>query len=309
MYQPGVMPDTQGLAPGISAAAGTISGAFKTWADWKRQDAVRKDEQAFTSQRDEARMQQEMMLADRRLQNESAMLDKRLTGESSMLEKRLQGQMSMFGAQRDANREDKALERAIVEEQLRLANVGKAAFLVQAGYDPGAVEAASKMDPKAAGQFLDSAMSQAGYRLKAQTESQAQLDLEEGRRKAQPPSDPKMTMVPQADGTMSPYGVIVDRGKVISGALPVGERSGGLTPEQAMALGLKPTEAVVGGVKYRTPSAGGNRPQMGMDGKYYRFDAPTGTMVEVPMQGQTPVAVPADAAGNAIRAMLQNRPK
>lgn len=298
MYQPGVMPDTQGLAPGISAAAGAISGAFKTWADWKRQDAVRKDEQAFTSQRDEARMQQEMMLADRRLQNESAMLDKQLEGE-----------MAMFGAKREANREDKEAERAIVEEQLRLANVGKAAFLVQAGYDPGAVEAASKMDPKAAGQFLDSAMSQAGYRLKAHTEAQAQLDLEEGRRKAQPPSDPKMTIVPQADGTMSPYGVIVDRGKVISGALPVGERSGGLTPEQAMAWGLKPTEAVVGGVKYRTPSAGGNRPQMGMDGKHYRFDAPTGTMVEVPIQGQTPVAVPAPAAGNAIRAMLQNRPK
>lgn len=300
MYQPGVMPDTQGLAPGITAAAGAISGAFKTWADWKRQDAVRKDEQAFTTQRDQARMEQEMTLADRRMANESAMLDKQL-----------QGQMSMFGAQRDANREDKAKEREIVEEQLRLANVGKAAFLAQAGYPQEAVEAASKLPPKAAAQWLDSAMAQAGWKFKAQTETDAQLGLEAERRKAEGPANPQMLMVPGADGKDPIYGVVVDRGKVISGALPVGERSGGMTPEQAMQLGMKPSEATIGGVKFRTPSAGTARVHLGMDGKYYRFDAPTGTMVEIPMQGETPAAAPADtsAGSNAIRALFQNRLK
>jgi len=266
------MPDTEGISRGIAGAAGAISGALGTYAGWKRDDAVRADQQQFAIGRDEARMEY----------------------DSAMIDKRMQRDMTMFGMQQDAQKQEREYERAMAEEQLRNANAGKALFLSQSGYDSTAVEAASRMSPKAGAEFLDAAMAQAGLQLRAKTEA------EQARMKAAMAQE-QFPILDVETGKPNP-------GYQMSGNGQVVPRQGG-KPQPSAAelerLGLVPSSANVGGVTFKAPEKQTREPRLieSVDGKVYRFDGPTGKLVEVPKesQAQTP---PMDA-GNMIGQFLE----
>lgn len=286
-YRPGVMPDTQGLAPGIAGAGSAIAGALGTYAGWKQNDKVRADEQQFATQRDNARMAQ----------------------ESAMIDKRMDRDMTMFGMQQDAQKQEREVERAMADEQLRAANAGKAAFLGQSGYDPIAVAAASKMSPKAAAEFLDSAMAQAGLELRARMEAQQAEQKAKAARESFPLFDPA-TGKPDAAYFMTGNGQVVPR----QGA------KAGPSAEELQKMGLVPSSAKVGGVTFertgKTPKPSEIRTVV--------TDPALGTRSTViwdEQQGQwvpwsPPMAVPSAAAAgavadpsNAIRSILQSRQK
>lgn len=218
MYRPGVAPDTQGLAPGIQGATSAIAGALGTYAGWKRDDVVRADQQQFASG----------MAVDQR------------SHESAMIDKRMDRDMQMFGMEKDAQKEQREMEKAMEEEQLRHANTGKAAFLMQSGYDRTSLEAASKMTPKAAAEFLDAGMTQAGMELKARMQAQHDAKQAEEARKSYPMLDP-LSGKPDAGYFMTGNGQMVPR----AAAKPQP-----WSPEQLRDMGLKPTQAKIGNVTF-----------------------------------------------------------
>lgn len=217
-YHPGVLPDTQGMAPGIQGATGAIAGALGTYAGWKRDDTVRADQQQFATQRDEARM----------------------AHESGLVDKRSQRDMQMFGMEQDARKQERELEKAMADEQLRSANAGKAAFLMQSGYDATAVQAASKMSPKAAAEFLDAGMSQAGMELRARMEAEQARTKAAEARKSYPLLDPS-TGKAEAGYFMTGNGQVVPRGAA---------QPQPFSPEELQKMGLAPSSAKVGNVTF-----------------------------------------------------------
>ncbi len=274
------MPDTQGLAPGIAGAGSAIAGALGTYAGWKRDDKVRADQQAFAAERDEARMGH----------------------ESSMIDKRMARDMQMFGMEQDAQKQEREAEKAMADEQLRAANAGKAAFLMQAGYDPTAIKAASAMQPKAASEFLESAMAQAGLELRARMDAEQAKQKASMARQTFPILDP-LTGRPHQGHFITGHGVTLPR----DGATP-----DPFSPQilEGMAkAGMKPNAATIGGVQFKSTDATPREPRLLQDanGEFYRFDGPTGKLVPVPKEGQS--APPDMDPANAIRSILQSRQK
>lgn len=279
MYRPGVMPDTQGLAPGIAGAGSAIAGALGTYAGWKRDDAVRADQQRFATQRDDARM----------------------AHESAMIDKRTKRDMDLYGMQQDAQKQERDMERAMAEEQLRAANAGKAGYLAMSGYDPTAVEAASKMTPKAAAEFLDAAMAQAGMELRARTEAQQAAQKADAARKSYPLLDPT-TGQPDPGYFMTGNGQVVPR----QGSKPQPSAA------ELERMGLVPASANVGGVTFERATKA-TKPNeiktvVGLNGERATviWDESKGQWVpwNPPM---APTAAAAPDPANAIRSVLQQR--
>lgn len=262
-YRPGVMPDTQGLAPGIAGAGSAIAGALGTYAGWKQDDKVRADQQQFATQRDEARMG-----------HESAMIDKRWDRD-----------MELFGMQQDAQKQEREVERAMADEQLRAANLGMASYLAHSGYDPTALLAASKMDAKAQDQFLRSAMAQAGMELKARVETKAEIERRMAEEEMKPDPAPKWLPVQKPDGTPSSYGVPYDGKRLLGGAMPMNPKPDPVAPQRLASKQLK---------------------QIDMNGRPVTvlFDPNTGSVEQIEVPGQKEVKrTPADT-GNLIRGVL-----
>jgi len=225
-----------------------------------------------------------------------------------MIDKRMDRDMTMFGMQQDAQKQEREVERAMADEQLRAANAGKAAFLGQSGYDPIAVAAASKMSPKAAAEFLDSAMAQAGLELRARMEAQQAEQKAKAARESFPLFDPA-TGKPDAAYFMTGNGQVVPR---------QGSKAGP-SAEELQQMGLVPKSAKVGAVTFGRSGDATKPPPLrtvvnpttGMESTVM-WDAQT----EQWMPWNPPMAVPSAAAAgaaadpsNAIRSILQSRQK
>jgi len=151
MYNPKVLPDTEGYGPGITAAGNAISGALGTYAGWKRQDKTRAEDREERLARQEAGF----------------------THDEAMQGAGFEHDESMFGKRLAATKEERATQREREEEQTRLANAGMAAALEGMGYDRTALEAAGRMPPKTASVFLQSAHAQAGAKIKEAMERES----------------------------------------------------------------------------------------------------------------------------------------
>lgn len=199
MYRPGVMPDTQGLAPGIAGAGNAIAGALGTYAGWKRDDVVRADQQAHAE-----RLQQG-----------------RFDLESALIDKRMERDMTMFGMERNAQQQDKDAEKAMADEMTRYANAGMMAFLEQIGASPDLMAAGQGLPEKAREPFLKAAVATKLKEHERQQEIDAEIRKAMEIEAQKPAPNPQMLTIRKPDGSPSEYGVPYDGKRVLGGAMPM----------------------------------------------------------------------------------------
>lgn len=143
MYNPKVLPDTQGYGPGITAAGNAFSGALGTYAGWKRQDKTRAEDRAWSVEDREARFAQEEEMQGRRFGHDEA----------------------MFGKELGARKEEREMRKAMEEEALRRTNAGLAFAAQQMGIPAEELAPLAGMNPKTANVVLQSIYGRAGHKL------------------------------------------------------------------------------------------------------------------------------------------------
>jgi hypothetical protein len=229
MYNPKVLPDTQGYGPGITAAGNAISGALGTYAGWKRQDKTRAEDRGWAVEDREARFaQQEEMFGLEAGQEEK-----------------------MFGMGTERAKALREMAARLEEEDLRKTNAGMALALGNMGVPPEKLKVLSDGDPKAANVAMLNMLKMQGHQMSLEQEA------------AQKRKNLELPGIPIRDETGKPrpdVGFYGPTGEAFR------SKPAGATPEEAIAAGMVADQTVVDGVTYRRPKvakdAGRKIPQM-----------------------------------------------
>lgn len=213
--------DTQGIAPGITAAGNAFAGALQTYGQNKRADANRMQDHQW---------QQEDQIANYARQDAR---DNKLFSRQDQL-------LAQQKSERDAEKAQKKQEEADAADGIlagQMALFGK--YMT-----PETAAATQRMSPKAKMEFAQAFAGYGAQRHREETAAEAAAALE---RQRQTPPAAWNVPVPGVPG-VSIYGV------ENSAMGTYGNKTGGPTPEQLQQFNLLPKSATVNGVEYGMPA-------------------------------------------------------
>ena len=223
--------DTQGIAPGITAAGNAFAGALQTYGQNKRADARRVEDRQW--------QQEDNQTAYAR---QDARDNKLFARQDAQHQQLRQEQLADYGMRKDDAMSEKAQKK---QEEADAADGILAGQMALFGkyMTPETAAATQRMSPKAKMEFATAFAGYGAQRHREETAAEAAAALE---RQRQTPPAAWNVSVPGVPG-VSIYGV------ENSAMGTYGNKTAGPTPEQLQRFGLLPKSATVNGVEYGTP--------------------------------------------------------